>query len=167
MGTISKQLRASMFEMSRRAALSALNRPMKMGKIIMMKGIPGSGKSTWAKEYVLANPNTVRVNNDELAEMMFNNDFPEKARYKFVEQVREEIILEALEQGFDVLIDNTNLPAKWRTRYSDLAVAHGYKFEVIDFTSMPLQVCIERNKKRERTIPEKVIVDMYNKFVKQ
>ena len=40
-----------------------------MQKIIILKGIPASGKSTFAKEYIQTNPNFRRVNRDELRTM--------------------------------------------------------------------------------------------------
>jgi predicted kinase len=37
-------------------------------KLIMCKGLPASGKSTWAKEYARNNSNFIRINNDDLRE---------------------------------------------------------------------------------------------------
>jgi len=37
-----------------------------MSKLIATRGIPASGKTTWAREYCLKNPNTVRVNRDDI-----------------------------------------------------------------------------------------------------
>lgn len=40
-----------------------------MPKLILCRGIQGSGKTTWAKQYCKEHPNTIRVNRDDIRQM--------------------------------------------------------------------------------------------------
>lgn len=80
-----------------------------MQEIRMSVGIPACGKSTWAKEEVKKNPEgLVRVNRDDLRNMMSNYHFSEENE-KMVTSIRNHIITTALRRGKDVIIDETNL----------------------------------------------------------
>ena len=47
-----------------------------MKKIILTRGIPASGKSTWAKQEVLKDPeHSIRINRDDLRNMSGNIGF--------------------------------------------------------------------------------------------
>lgn len=125
-------------------------------KIIMCRGIQGSGKSTWAKDYVLKNPGTLRVNNDELRWMFFNEqyntkneDILRKLRYKLEEDV--------LTAKKSLISDNMNLTKKHEDRYKELATKFGCDFEMQSFMDVPLETCIERDAKRQYPVGEKVI----------
>jgi predicted kinase len=80
-----------------------------MIKVEMLVGIPGSGKSTYAKQIVAKDPsNWVRVNNDDLRAMM--NGSVWSADYeKMVTDARNYLIRDALKRGKNVIIDNLNL----------------------------------------------------------
>jgi predicted kinase len=80
-----------------------------MIKVIMPVGIPGSGKSTWAKAEIAKDPaNWVRVNNDDLRAMM--NGSVWSAEYeKLVGDARNYLIRDAMKRGKNIIIDNLNL----------------------------------------------------------
>ena len=60
-----------------------------MKKVIMMRGLPGSGKSTYAKSLLAETPNAYkRINRDELR-AMFDNSHWSKGNEKYVKQVRD------------------------------------------------------------------------------
>lgn len=132
----------------------------------MLKGLPASGKSTWAKEYVLKNKNTVRVSNDELRLTCFNRQF-DKGDTKFVDKARETLIDLAIREKKDVLIDNTNLSPKREEEYRALAKLMKYEFEIKDFTHIPLDECLKNDKNRLYPVGAKVILEMYNQFLKK
>lgn len=129
-----------------------------------MMGIQGSGKSTWAKEYVAKNPGAVRVNNDELRLMFFNRVFDEKDT-KHIDTAREALIEHYLAKGLTVIVDNMNLSPKHEQRYRYLAAENNISFEIQDFRHVPLKECIDRDKKRTNPVGEKVIRQMYMKYI--
>lgn len=135
-------------------------------KIIMLKGIQGSGKSTWAKNYLKDKFDIVRVSNDELRLMMFNRVFSKRDSH-FISIIREMIIEKAMVEGKDIIVDNMNITIDFEMKYRILAEKYGYEFEIKEFTDVPLEVCIERDSKRINPIGVKIITDVYNKFIKK
>lgn len=137
-----------------------------MRKIIMTKGLPGSGKTTWAKQYQKKNPNTVRVNKDELRSML-HNSVHSKGRENFVLKMRDHVVVSALAEGHDVIIDDTNLNPiheqamqVYAKQFKDTVV------EIKDFTDVPIGKCIENDLKRLNSVGSKVILQQYNKWLK-
>lgn len=137
-----------------------------MIKVYMTKGLPGSGKSTWAKKLVTDNPNKYkRINKDDLRDMLDDGKYSSDSE-KFVLQVRDSLILMSIEKGKHVIIDDTNLATKHEERIKQLIKG---KAELIiqDFTDVPLDICIERDLKRLSSVGEKVIRDLYNQFLRK
>lgn len=129
-------------------------------KLIMTKGLPASGKSTWAKQQ-----NAYRINKDDLRAMM-NNGVWSKVNEKYVLLVRDSIIEMHLRDKNDVVVDDTNLAPKHENRLRELAQKYGAEFIVQDFTHVDLEECIKRDQKRQNYVGEKVIRKMYNQFLK-
>lgn len=77
----------------------------KMSKLIITRGLPASGKSTWAKQWVLEH--RVRINQDDIRLMLGKYWVPK--REPLVQHIQEEALIEALLKGYDIVIDNTNL----------------------------------------------------------
>ena len=137
-----------------------------MKKVILTKGLPASGKTTWAKKLINKHPNMYkRVNKDDLREMLDNSKWS-KSSEKFILKIRDNIILEALDFGKHVIVDDTNLHPKHEINIKEL-VKEKAVVEIKDFTDVPLQICIERDLKREKSVGKKVIKNMYNSFLKK
>lgn len=133
-------------------------------KVILTKGLPGSGKSTWAKKLIDDNPNTYkRINKDDLRAMMDNGKFSRDAE-KFVLSVRDTLILNALQNGKHVIVDDTNLHPKHEDHIRNLVKGLA-EVEVKDFTSVPLEECIKRDLTRFHSVGERVIKQMHNQFL--
>lgn len=137
-----------------------------MIEIILTRGLPASGKSTWARKMVQDHPDKyVRCNKDDLREMMFNSVWS-KSKEKLVLHVRDTIVLDCLEKRMSVIIDDTNLDDSHIKRMRELAAP--YKDVVIktqDFTNVSLEECLKRNAARPKPVPEFVIKDMYKKYL--
>lgn len=135
-----------------------------MSKLIICRGLPASGKSTWAKKWVLEDPeHRIRVNQDDIRLMLGKYWVP--SREKLVQEIQFDAILEALSRGFDVVIDNTNLNKKVLDGFDRLIKTFkDYEIEYKDFFDTPLSVCIERDKNRELQVTEKVIRGFYNNY---
>lgn len=146
-----------------------------MTKLIMCKGLPASGKSTWAKELVnrgetKLNPAYKRINKDDLRSMLDNGKWSKKNE-KYILEVRDVLITDAINSGYHVIVDDTNLHPKHEINLRKLAVdfkgSYGIdvEFEIKDFTDVPIDVCIERDLKRANSVGEQVIRRMYNQFL--
>lgn len=135
-------------------------------KVIMLKGLPASGKTTWAKEIIDKNPNSYkRINKDELRAMLDNSHHSNDAE-KFILKVRDALILMALEEGKHVIVDDTNLAPKHEERIRQLIKGKAI-LEIKDFTDVDLNTCIKRDLKRHASVGEGVIRGMYRQFLQK
>lgn len=141
-----------------------------MKKVIIMRGLPGSGKSTWAKQMVRDHPNSYkRINRDELR-LMLDDGCVSKGNEKFVRQLRDILIVKSLTDGKHVIVDDTNLSERSLTRIGQLVQefnkAHNDEVTVeIKDMETPIQECIARDADRERTVGEQVIRRMYRQHM--
>lgn len=136
-----------------------------MKKVILTKGLPGSGKSTWAKKVVDDNPGVYkRINRDDIRAMLDNGKWSANNE-KFVVEVRNTLILLALSADKNVIIDDTNLDPKNEKGLRELVKGKA-NIIIKDFTDIPLETCIERDLKRFASVGEKVIKGMYDKYLK-
>lgn len=135
-----------------------------MSKLIICRGLPASGKSTWAKQWVLEDPeHRIRVNQDDIRLMLGKYWVP--SREKLVQEIQFDAILKALSREFDIVIDNTNLNKKVLDGFDRLIKTYkNYEIEYKDFFDTPLSVCIERDKNRDLQVTEKVIRSFYNNY---
>ena len=138
-----------------------------MPKIVLCRGIQGSDKSTWAKQWVLEDPeHRVRFNNDEIRNMLGKYWVP--SREHLVTDIKKDFMVSAMEFGYDIVIDNMNLNPKEVKYYKDLVdstlgYVNCYSLEFQDFF-IPLEVCIERDSKRENPIGKEIIEATYQRY---
>lgn len=144
-----------------------------MKRIILTRGIPASGKSTWAKQEVLKDPEySIRINRDDLRNMSGQYWVP--TREDYIIACRNQLLNLAICVGFDtIILDDMNLNSK-DFEYVLIVVdkankiikdtKNQYKIEFKDFTNIPLDVCLERDSKRENPIGENVIRGIFNKY---
>ena len=133
-----------------------------MKTIYLLKGLPASGKSTWAREK-LAEGNIKRVNKDDLRAMIDNSKWT-GSNEKFIKKVRDSIVVQALQTGNHVIVDDTNLHVGHYDRMKQLAKENNARVEVVEFDT-PLEVCIERDANRENSVGVDVIQGMYDRYI--
>lgn len=134
------------------------------------RGLPGSGKSTWALKQTLANPREVaRVNMDLLREMFQGSSEPVAGTRICEERVvlaRNSTIELLMQVGVPHIIsDDTNFDSRDPVLFADLASRHGYELVVKDFTHVPLEECIRRDRQRPRQVGEEVIRAMAARYL--
>jgi predicted kinase len=135
--------------------------------IHLTTGLPASGKTTYANKLVAeSNGRVRRVNLDDIRMMMDLNDgsrrFP-GANEDTVLKVQDAAILGAINDGFDIIVDNTHLVARLPNRYKRL-VGGRATFHIHDFTHVPVDTCIDRDQARERSVGPAVIKDMHERM---
>jgi predicted kinase len=141
-----------------------------MKKIIIMRGLPGSGKSTYAKNLVAENPGVYkRLNRDDLRSML-DNYHRTDANESFVARVRDMMLIETLKAGKHVIIDDTNLSERSIERIRQVTHKHckdtgdQVEIEIKDITTS-LEECIARDEQREKKVGRNVIMRMYKQHV--
>lgn len=136
-----------------------------MPTIYMTKGLPASGKTTWAKKTQRQYPNCVNVNKDDLRAMLHDGSHS-KVKEKQVLDVRDYIVRLSLGAGKNVIVSDTNLNPVHEENLRKIAKEQKSNFEIVDFTHVPLKTCIERDSNRENPVGEKVIRGMYNQYLR-
>lgn len=136
--------------------------------LTMCRGLPASGKSTWADAQVLAaKPGTVvRVNRDTLRDMLHAGRWAKGRTEGQTLKALDALIGLHLDQGIDVIVDDTNLREFHHARLVDLARRHGAQFAIQDFTDVSLATCIARDLARPRSVGEAVIRQLYDAHLK-
>lgn len=132
----------------------------KKPKLLMLRGLPGSGKSTYAKE--LESKGWARVNKDDIRKEFFP-DYTFKDEKEVVYMEDAEIIAE-LREGNNVVVDDTNFAPKHQQRLEKIAKEEDADFEVL-LIDTPLEECIKRNRKRANNVPMEAILNMYRKYI--
>jgi predicted kinase len=131
-----------------------------MIKVEMLVGIPGSGKSTYAKQVISKDPsNWVRINNDDLRAMM-NGSVWSPDYEKMVTDARNYLIRDALKRGRNVLIDNLNINKRHFDDVCKIAKSVNADIQVFEKAFyIELDEAMERNSKREGAarVPDDVV----------
>ncbi len=136
-----------------------------MKTLYMTKGLPASGKTTAAKALVATQPGTKRVNKDDLRAMIDAGKWSEYNE-KFILWVRDSITSTALVEGHHVVVDDTNLAPKHEAHLRQLAKQYKADFKILDFTNVSPEECIKRDLIRPNSVGSKVIMDMYDRYLK-
>lgn len=131
-------------------------------KIIVLQGIPASGKSTWSKEFVKGKEDWVRVCRDDIRSM--RGDYWIPSQESFIDKMEQYAIESALKSGYNVVIDATNFNPKTVAKWMELAQINDTDFDIKRF-DIVLDEAIRRDSLRERPVGAKVIKDFYHKYV--
>ena len=137
-------------------------------------GISASGKSTWAKEFILTKAfceeSVQEINRDEIR---FNVVCPgaDWSSYVFNEKNEEEVSRIALERfekyasiGHDIIISDTNLNEHYRNAWINRGVAAGYKVCIVEFP-IYLEDALDRDSNRENSVGRDVIIRQHNQWL--
>ena len=140
-----------------------MNKP----KLIIMVGIPGSGKSTFAQNYIkdANNISTVWISRDEVRYSLISGTDEYFAKEKDVFKLFVKKINTALAEGKDVIADATHINAQSRKKlFSSITVPDIQIEACVMGTS--LQECLVNNEKREgrARVPKEAILRMYRQF---
>ncbi len=133
-----------------------------MGKLIMMVGLPASGKSTYAKELARTHAEAFVFSSDDYRERLLH-DVNDQSQNELVFQTLYADARKCLEQNCTAIIDATNISRKSRRRCLE-------KFKDMDIIRecciIPtfFNVCIDRDENRERTVGKDVIMKFARSF---
>lgn len=128
-----------------------------MNKFIMLMGLPGSGKSTIAKELSIKE-NAVLHSSDDLREELFGDVNNQEGNKLLFQELKERIDRDMC-NGKSVIYDATNISYKKRKAFLESLKAECYK--ECWLVATPYEICLSQNKRRGRNVPEKVIENMY------
>lgn len=134
-----------------------MNRP----SLILLCGIPGSGKTTYAEQYIEVCGNTIHLSSDKIRAELWGNEATQGDNNEVFSLMQSRAI-EALNNGQSVVYDATNITRKDRS----YIIALCPKFAKIECHIIwaPIESCIERDATRDRTVGKEVIDRMLKRF---
>lgn len=122
-------------------------------QLIFLKGLPASGKSTWAKEYIRSHKNAIRVNKDDLRAMC-HDQIHTKEREELIKAIQMKIATMAMGRGYDtIIVDNTHLEGTHEWDYKAMIENYNltggvqWEFVIKEFPTS-VDTCVERDEKR-------------------
>lgn len=123
-----------------------------MTTLVICRGLPGSGKTTYAESVVVDSPRgtVARVNRDDIRWRVFNTEyFTNSDDFEdVVTHLQHTMITTLLGAGATVVCDDTNLYPERTAALMRLADAAGVMWVIRDFTHIPLETCIARDRTR-------------------
>lgn len=130
--------------------------------LTLTRGLPASGKTTWARQQP-----AVRVNRDDLRRMLFRDVIHSRAQEEQVTTAQQAQVRALLRSGISVVVDDTNLRARYVRQWQSLASEAGASVSFKDMTDVPLSVCIARDSMREPEdqVGEEVIRSMHRRYL--
>jgi len=135
-------------------------------KLIITKGLPASGKSSWADEYIAENPNFVKIEKDQIRKdtsLFEGGEYIHKRGDEgIVLKERDRLIRKAFNDGKSVISSDTNLVQKHITQLTNIAKQNRATVEIKSFLDVPIKTLIERDQKREDSVGEQVIRKMFH-----
>jgi predicted kinase len=140
-----------------RAADAMLQPPAKQtpraprGVVVLAIGMPGSGKTTWFKRR-----GVTPLSSDMLRSILFDDITEQRYQSLVFSTLRSLLRARLIARMPWNYVDATNLSQGERRQWIKMAKGLGYEVQAVYF-DVPLEVCLERNKRRERVVPEDVM----------
>src|ERR1051326_6665938 len=138
---------------------SAREAILSLMRIVVLVGLPGSGKSTYLEQ-----AGGGGLSSDAIRKLLADDEPDQTTHARFFEPLRY-LLEQRLAIGRPVTyIDATNLTVDERRPYIEIAGARGCEIEAV-FFDVPLETCIARNAARPRIVPADAMVKMAAKLV--
>lgn len=138
--------------------------------LIICRGIQGSGKTSFAKQWCHEDPeHRVRFNNDDVRNML--GDYWVPSRENVVTATYNTVLAYSMEKGYNIVVDNMNLNPKTCAELEKMVkdfnenYTYDWKYEIEykDFWT-PVEECIRRDAARPNPIGEKVIKETWRRY---
>lgn len=128
------------------------------GTVVLAIGLPGSGKSSWFKRH-----NIRPLSSDLLRELLFDDAQEQRFQDLVFSNLRSMLKARLVARRPVNYVDATNLTPHDRHSWIKLAKDYGYDVQGLYF-DVPVDVCLERNQKRERVVAEDIMRKMAAKL---
>jgi predicted kinase len=128
------------------------------GYVVLAIGLPGSGKTTWFRRR-----GVTPLSSDLLRNILF--DDVEEQRYQGLvfSTLRSLLRARLIARMPWNYVDATNLSIHERRQWIKMAKGLSYEVQAV-FFDVPLDVCLDRNRQRERSVSEDVMRKMAEKL---
>ena len=121
------------------------------GFVVLTIGLPGSGKTTWFKRR-----GVTPLSSDLLRSLLFDDITEQRWQGLVFSTLRSLLRARLIAKMPWNYVDATNLSPHERRQWIKMAKSFGYDVQAV-FFDVPLEICLERNSRRERTVSEDVM----------
>jgi predicted kinase len=128
------------------------------GSVILAIGLPGSGKSSWFKRHKIT-----PLSSDMLRGLLFDDPTEQRFQDLIFSNLRSMLKARLIARRPLNYVDATNLTPHERQSWVKLGHDYGYEVQAVYF-DVPLEVCLERNQRRDRVVAEDVMRRMSAKL---
>ena len=139
-------------------AVAPSERRAPRGVVVLAIGLPGSGKTTWFKRR-----GVTPLSSDLLRTILFDDITEQRYQGLVFSTLRSLLRARLIAKMPWNYVDATNLSSHERRQWIKMARGFGYEVQAL-FFDVPLEVCLERNRRRERTVQEDVMRRMAEKL---
>lgn len=146
-----------------------------MRTLLLTRGAPGAGKTTWIKnnhlEDYCISPDNIRTlcSSPELQPSGEFKISQERNNENAVWEILFKILEHRMSRGEFTVVDATASKTKDIQQYKELADQYRYRLFIVDFTDVPLETCLAQNKMRPsiKQVPDTAIENIYARFATQ
>jgi len=139
-----------------------------MVRLILLIGLPGSGKSSLAKQLLAEDPRRQLISTDVIRSQLFGDEAiqgPWLLIWRSVELQFQQAVVQISRGAASVAIyDATNAQRRHRREVIAFARATGFTHITGLWLDTPVWLCLTRNKKRDRRVPEEAIFRMHRQL---
>jgi predicted kinase len=128
------------------------------GAVVLAVGLPGSGKSSWFKRHKIS-----PLSSDMLRALLFDDPKEQRFQDLVFSNLRSMLKARLIARRPLNYVDATNLSPHERHTWIKMARDYGYDVHAVYF-DVPVDVCMERNRRRERNVPEDIMRRMASKL---
>ncbi|MEH1941747.1 MAG: AAA family ATPase [Nostoc sp.] len=134
-----------------------------MTKLILLIGLPGSGKSTLAKQLLTECPQMSLISTDGIRGQLFGSQAIQGPWLVIWQEVRRQF-QQAISTNNTAIFDATNAQRHHRREVIALARDLGFTHITGIWVDTPVWLCLARNKRRSRQVPEEIILRMHRQL---
>jgi predicted kinase len=124
------------------------------GFVVLAIGLPGSGKTTWFKRR-----GVTPLSSDMLRNILFDDITEQRYQGLVFSTLRSLLRARLIAKMPWNYVDATNLSPHERRQWIKMAKSFGYEVQAV-FFDVPLEICLERNRRRERTVNDEIMHKM-------
>lgn len=134
--------------------LTAASPKAPKGYVVLAIGLPGSGKTTWFKRRGI-----MPLSSDMLRTILFDNITEQRYQGLVFSTLRSLLRARLIAKMPWNYVDATNLSPHERRQWIRMAKSFGYEVQAV-FFDVPVEICLERNRRRERVVNEEIMQKM-------
>ncbi|MDM3846050.1 MAG: AAA family ATPase [Aphanizomenon gracile PMC649.10] len=134
-----------------------------MTKLILLIGLPGSGKSTLAKQLLTECPQMQLISTDAIRGQLFGSEAIQ-GPWPLIWRELERQLQQAVAADQQVIFDATNAQRKNRREVITLARDYGFSYIMGVWVKTPVWLCLARNQRRIRQVPQDIILRMHRQL---